>query len=109
MELSLNCNTKKNDSEQFSKIDYRATGAFLGIILYMHISTVYSIQCWNCGYAEDQMGNRIPIPIMFQDKSVSFCGDFVSETTNKNSTKDYPKVNIIIQIHWNAKQNYWTK
>ena len=77
---------------QICKINHRTAAAILSLILSMEVSIVHSIKCWNCGYAEDEMGNRMKIPVMFDDKGVSFCDDFIDGTANTNSTKDYPKV-----------------
>ena len=58
------------------------------------ILMVYSIKCWNCGYAEDDLKNRVPIPNMYEDENISFCDDFIHPTEDANLTKDYPRVNL---------------
>ena len=68
------------------------TEALFYILLSGQIWNVCSIKCWNCGYAEDDLGNRVRIPNIFQDKNISFCGDFIDQPTEKNLTKDYPNV-----------------
>ena len=74
------------------KINHRTAVAILSLILSMQLSIVHSIKCWNCGYAEDEKGNRMKIPVMFDDKGIPFCDDFINGTANTNSAKDYPKV-----------------
>ena len=65
------------------------------LLLCTQLSNIYSIKCWSCGYAEDEDGNRIPIPSKFRDQNIPFCEDFIDENSDKNLTKEYPKVGLI--------------